>query len=244
MPSRFRSQKKELQVSLLQSPLWRSELDSIAQGDRGTASVLMGFLTSDPVARLRAAIALGRVAAAVFDKAPEEGRDIVRRLSWRLSEESGNIGWGVPEAMGEILSHSSRMAKDYRKIFFSTLLDLGFDDNYVDNDTLRRSCYFAIGRFIRSCPEYGEEVRPLLRRGLDDVDLPCRGYAAWALGMLAPDLNDAPALRRLAEADIQAVCELTDGDELIACTVSELASNTMHGIRLMDRKEQLPEKTA
>ncbi len=237
MPSRFRSQKKELQATLLQSPSWRDSLEAVAQSGSTAVGPLMGFLTCEPLQRLRAAIALGYVTAAIFESRPEAARDVVRRLSWRLSEESGNIGWGVPEAFGEILSRTPRLAKEFYKIFLSTLLDLGFDDNYVDNDVLRRSCYFAIGRFLKACPQYAQEARPLLRRGLDDVDLPCRGYAAWALSMLAPDLNDMPALRRLAESQTGVLCELTDGDSLECLSPEQIATDCIRGIRHMERKE-------
>ncbi len=235
MPPRFRSQKQQLRVQLLDAPDWRANIDSLVEGGSALVGPLMSFLLYEPVPRLRAAILLGTVTARMFERSPESARDVMRRLNWRMSEESGNIGWGVPEAIGEILSQSPKLAKEFHRIFFSSLLDLGFDDNYVDNDALRRSCYFAIGRFIRACPQYGEEIRPLLRKGLNDVDLPCRGYAAWAVGMLTPDLNDAPALRRLAESTTGAICELTDGDQLVNCSPEELARDVMQGRRRIDR---------
>ncbi len=235
MPPRFRSTKNQLRARLLEASDWRSSIDDLAEGGTALVGPLMSFLLYEPVPRLRAAILLGAVTARMFERAPESARDVMRRLNWRMSEESGNIGWGVPEAIGEILSQSPKLAREFHRIFFSSLLDLGFDDNYVDNDALRRSCYFAIGRFIRACPQYGDEARPLLRRGLDDVDPPCRGYAAWALGMLPPDLNDAPALRRLAESTTGAVCELTDGDRLVSRSPEELARDAMRGCRCIDR---------
>ncbi|MDO5536140.1 MAG: HEAT repeat domain-containing protein [Desulfovibrionaceae bacterium] len=233
MAPRFRSQKNTLRT-LLDAPDWRSSLDTVAEGGISYVGPLMSFLLYEPMPRLRAAVALGRVTARLFETAPETARDVVRRLNWRMSEESGNIGWGVPEAVGEILSQHPKLAREYYKIFFSTILDLGFDDNYVDNNVLRRSCFFAIGRFVRACPQYGEEVRALLRRGLDDEDLPCRGYAAWALGMLSPSLNDAPALRRLADSVTGAVCELTDGDRLVVRSPEELARDTMQRRNCLD----------
>lgn len=231
---RFRNQKSQIKAQL-EDAAWRDNLDAIAQG--GTASIgpLMSFLLFEPVLRLRAAIALGRTTAVLHSKAPEQARDIMRRLNWRMSEESGNIGWGVPEAVSEVLSQCPALARDFHRIFFSTILDLGFDDNYVDNDVLRRSCYFAIGRFVKACPQYGEEVRPLLRKGLEDTDEACRGYAAWALGLLSPDLNDAPALRRLAESGCNATCLLTDGDRVIMATSSELAADSLAGKPRLER---------
>ena len=99
----------------------------------------------------------------------------------------------------------------------------------MDNDVLRRSCYFAIGRFIKACPKYGEEARPLLRKGLQDTDPVCAGLAAWALGMLPPDLNDQPMLRQLAESGLDGSCLVTDGDMVVVCTPAELARDTLAG---------------
>ena len=225
---RFRSQKNQLRA-LLETPQWRDNLESIAADGISSVGPLMSFLLYEPVLRLRAAIALGLTTSKIHAEKPEMARDILRRLNWRLSEESGNIGWGVPEAVGEILAQCPPLAKDFHRIFFSTILDLGFDDNYVDNDVLRRSCYFAIGRFIKACPQYGEEIRPLLRKGLQDSDAACCGFAAWALGMLPPDLNDSVTLRQLAQKGEEASCLLTDGDQVVVCTPSELAEDTLHG---------------
>ena len=93
----------------------------------------------------------------------------------------------------------------------------------MDNDVLRRSCYFAIGRVLEAAPQYGNEVRPLLRKGLADTDMACRGYAAWALGKLGPDLNDGPALRHASEEGNSAVCLIVDGDTAKEYPASELA---------------------
>lgn len=225
---RFRTQKFQVRAQL-ESPEWRNHLEAIAEEGISSVGPLMSLLTFEPVLRLRAAIALGHTTNRIYEKKPDAARDVMRRLNWRMSEESGNIGWGVPEAIGEVLSHCPPLAKDFYRIFFTTIIDLGFDDNYVDNDVLRRSCYFAIGRFIKACPKYGEEARPLLRKGLQDSDAVCAGLAAWALGMLAPDLNDQPSLRKLAESGLDGSCLVTDGDLVVVCTPAELAKDTLQG---------------
>lgn len=225
---RFRAQKHQVRAQL-ESPQWRDHLDDIAASGISSVGPLMSMLLLEPVLRLRAAIALGHTTRAIYAGRQEAARDVMRRLNWRMSEESGNIGWGVPEAVSEVLSHCPPLAKDFHRIFFSTIIDLGFDDNYVDNDVLRRSCYFAIGRFIKACPQYGEEARPLLRNGLQDTDDICAGMAAWALGMLPPDLNDTPMLRKLAESGRQGSCLITDGDSVAVCSPAELAQDTLAG---------------
>jgi len=38
------------------------------------------------------------------EKEMESARVIMRRLMWSLNDESGDIGWGAPEAMAEIIA--------------------------------------------------------------------------------------------------------------------------------------------
>lgn len=224
--ARLRSQKMQFS-SWLEGLDWKEHIQEIAEGGMASVGPLLSFLMYEPVIRMRAAIALGETTAQLFATKEDLARDILRRLMWRLSEESGNIGWGVPEAFGEILSRSAPLAKDFHNILFSTILNLGFDDNYCDNDVLRRSCYFAIGRFIAARPEYGEKVRPLLRKGLNDTDPVCQGTAAWALSKLKPDLNDTPALRALAESGNNASCLITDGNTTELLTASQIAERIL-----------------
>ena len=166
--------------SWLSAPDWRGHLPEIVSQGMSSMGPLMGLLMYEPQMRLRAAIAIGAVTAELNKTRNDLARDVLRRLKWRLSEESGNIGWGVPEA-------------------------------------------FAIGRVLEAAPQYGNEVRPLLRKGLADTDMACRGYAAWALGKLGPDLNDGPALRHASEEGNNAVCLIVDGDTAKEYPASELA---------------------
>ena len=53
--------------------------------------------------------------------------------------------------------------------------------------------------------------------------------AAWALSQLPPDLMDAPALRRLAEAGNTAPCELFDGEDVYEKNASQIAADALEG---------------
>lgn len=227
--ARLRSLKTQLKA-WLESPEWRQHLPEIAEGGMASAGPLMAFLMYEPVMRLRSAVALGTLAATLYPEHPEQAKDVMRRLMWRMSEESGNIGWGVPEAYAEILVQCDAMTKPFCGMLLTTIIDLGRDDNYCDNDVLRRSCFFAIGRFLQAKPEFGASIRQYLRKAVaEDKDPFCRGYAAWALGKLPSDLNDAFALRRLAEEGCPEMCFITDGDRNWQCTVSEIARLALAG---------------
>ncbi|WP_297670803.1 DVU0298 family protein [uncultured Desulfovibrio sp.] len=224
--ARMRLAKQKLR-GYLEGPDWREYLDEIAE--RGTENVgpLFSFLLLEPRMMHRAAVGLGRVAARLAQEQPEAARNIIRRLMWHLNEESGNIGWGIPEAFGEILAASEPLARDFHRVLISYVIDLGRDDNYCDNDVLRRSCYWAIGRLAQARPQLCLAARPWLLKGLEDQDMACRGMAAWALGQLPPDLMDAPALRRLAQSGNSAACLLFDGDEVYEKTAAQMAADAL-----------------
>ena len=226
--ARMRSTKQKLKECLV-SPQWRDHLDEIAQGGLENVGPLFSFLLLGPQTMHRAAVALGQVTALLAQQQPETAKNIIRRLMWHLNEESGNIGWGIPEAFAEILAASESLAKDFHRILISYVIDLGRDDNYCDNDTLRRSCYWAIGRLAQARPQLCLSARPWLIKGLEDVDMVCQGMAAWSLGQLPRDLMDAPALRRLADAGNTTPCELFDGHDVYEKTASQIAAEALEG---------------
>ena len=82
--------------SWLSAPDWRGHLPEIVSQGMSSMGPLMGLLMYEPQMRLRAAIAIGAVTAELNKTRNDLARDVLRRLKWRLSEESGNIGWGVP----------------------------------------------------------------------------------------------------------------------------------------------------
>ncbi len=218
---------KKLFRQLLRQPDWKNHLDEIAAGGMTSVGPLFSMLLLDPLTMHRAAAALGLTIARIAEIEPESARNVVRRFMWHMNEESGNIGWGIPDAFAETLAASPLLAPTYASILISYIMDLGHDDNYCDNDVLRRSCYWAVGRFAMANPNLAEKSRPWLLHGLADADSPCRGYAAWALGKLPPNLMDAPALRKLAQSGNDDICEIYELGEIHPATVSNLAAQTL-----------------
>lgn len=215
--------KRELKGHLERED-WHSHLDQIAAGGMANVGALFSFLLLKPEIMHRAAAALGLTVARIYEQNPEAGRNIIRRFMWQMNEESANIGWGIPAAFAEALAASRPLAESYARILVSYIMDLGFDDNYCDHDILRRTCYWAVGRIAPFRPQDAEKSRPWLIRGLADQDSVCRGMAAWALAQMPPDLMDAPALKKLADAGNTDICEIFDGRKLREYEVSELAS--------------------
>ncbi len=203
--ARLRTNKKILHKWLV-SENWQAHLNDITNMPaREVIGPLLSFLLLGGEMTHRAAMALGMSLAGLAEEKAEDARNILRRFMWHMNEESGNIGWGIPEAFAESLVHSPRMAKEFHPILLSYIMDTGRDDNFCDHAILRRSCYWAVGRFVGAQPKLCTRVIPWLLGGLNDEDIVCRGMAIWALckfpkGMLSP-LDVVPLLKRIANSD-------------------------------------------
>lgn len=207
---------------------WQNHLDEIADCGLSAVGPLIALLPLDPLTRHRAAVALGRAVARIADAHPEDMRNIMRRLMWHMNEESGNIGWGIPEAFGEIAAACPQAGKEFHRVLISYIIELEKDDNFCDQDVLRRSCYWAIGRLAQSRPDLAAPARPWLRKGAAlDRDTVCRGMAAWALSRLGPMLDDMPALRALAESGDKTPCPVFDGNEVHDLPLADVAAQAL-----------------
>lgn len=225
--ARMRTWKIQLK-QWLESPDWRERLSDIAaQNGREMVGPLLSFLLLGGDMTARAAVGAGVAVAEVAEREPDAARNILRRLMWHMNEESGNIGWGIPQAFAEILARSPRMAREFHRVLLSYIMDTGHDDNFCDHDVLRRSCFWAVGRLAQERPDLCGPAIPWLIRGLADRDIPCRGMAAWALAQLPPVFEAVPPLRRLAESGSEDVCLIFDGVAVREQTVAESARQAL-----------------
>ena len=157
---RMRALKKELK-EWLSGDDWQTRLPDIAALDaREAAGPLLSFLLLGGEMTFRAAQGLGVTVAALAEKEMEPARNIIRRLMWHMNEESGNIGWGIPEAFAEILARSPKLNKEFAHVLLSYIVDTGKDDNFCDHGVLRRSCFWAAGRLAQVYPAIEVRARP------------------------------------------------------------------------------------
>jgi hypothetical protein len=149
---------------------------------RKIISPLLSFLYStDEEVKWRAVTAVGVVVAELADQDMEAARTIMRRLLWSLNDESGGIGWGTTEAMGEIMARHRHLADEYYCILVSYIRE---DGNRLEHDLLECGVLWGLGRLA--------QVRPELLRGsvghivpyLQSQNPTQRGLAAWTLGFL------------------------------------------------------------
>lgn len=138
---------------------------------------LFACLTEGDTTAERAAVVLGGVLSQIYAESPESAKNIVRRFMWHMNEESGNIGWGIPEAFGETLAQCRPLADNFYRVLFSYIRDLPGDSTYCDYAPLRRSCYKAVGRVAKARPDLASDALPLLEAGRADPDEMCREIA-------------------------------------------------------------------
>lgn len=150
------------------------------------------FYNTDPVIRWRAVVAMGKVVADHAEEDIESARVVMRRLMWSLNEESGGIGWGSPEAMGEIMARSEILAGEYHQILISYIREGG---SYLENPELQKGVLWGLGRLAHRRPMYVAAGIDALTVFLDSDNPYLRGLAAWTVHAVDPN---SPSLDSLA----------------------------------------------
>lgn len=193
--ARFRARKESLRSALMSPAWWETTEPLLVVYERETFGALLSFLLLDGVIKWRAAVAIGHVTALTAEKNMEDARTLMRRMMWHMNEESGNIGWGIPETMAECLVAHRGLAKEYHRILISYIRDRDGDSNYCDYAPLRRFCFWAVGRLMSARPDVATLAHEGLIAGLSDDDMLCRGYATWALGQYIESTQQHDALK-------------------------------------------------
>jgi HEAT repeat protein len=191
---------------------------------RQAVSPLFGlFCSREPLVRWRAVTAMGAVVARLAEREPESARVVVRRCMWNLNEESGGIGWGCAEAMGECLARSDALACEYGCILLAYLDPKG---NFIDHPALQEGAVWGVGRLLQARPERAAEAVTLLLPFLADPVPALRGLAAWAAAS-AQDDRLAGALGSLAGDE--ASFELYEEGRIARSTVGAVARRALSG---------------
>lgn len=139
------------------------------------------FYDREEILRWRAIAAFGRVVAMLANENMESARVIMRRLMWNLNDESGGIGWGSPEAMGEATALHPKLGDEFACILRSYVRP---EENFLEHEMLQRGVIWSIGRLAARRPECLPETDTYLMPFLESKDKYHRGFSAWALGNL------------------------------------------------------------
>ena len=181
-----RKLKKQI-LELLRSDDLEKSIDRICQlPPRQAVNPLFSFFYNiDELIRLRAITAMGAVVSRLADQDMESSRVIMRRLMWNLNDESGGIGWGSPEALGEIMARHSRLADEFACILTSYIDE---NCNFIEHEILQRGVLWGLGRLAHARSELVIHAGPFLLPYLQSEDPIHRGLAAWAAGAIDTEL--------------------------------------------------------
>ena len=153
---------------------------------RRAVNPLFSFLYSgEEKIRWRAVTAMGVVVGRLADTTMESARVVMRRFMWNLNDESGGIGWGSPEAMGEITAGHAGLADEFACILISYIDPHG---NYLEHELLQRGSLWGVGRLARAGPGLAEPAAPFLTAFFEAAGPYLRGGGMWGAG---PDYGHA-----------------------------------------------------
>jgi hypothetical protein len=220
-----RQLKREIKKQLLQEDFQKGLADVAEIPARKAVNPLFSFLCStEDTLKWRAVIAMGTVVDRLAEADIESARVIMRRLMWHLNDESGGIGWGCPEAMGEIMARSEKLAEEFWSILISYAQPEG---NFLEHQSLQRGLLWGIGRLAHARPQLLKDTLKCLHPFLEDPDPYLRGLAAWAAGAFKNNLTQE--LLGNLQADT-AELKIYRDQKLVCCTVAQLAKAALQNI--------------
>nr|NJM03524.1 hypothetical protein [Desulfobacula sp.] len=196
------------------------KLDQIPDGQLA-GHLFSYFYNTDELIKFRSASAMGRLVSRMAKQNMEKARIVLRRIMWNLNDESGGIGWGSAEAMGEILSRSPELALEFKSILFS-YLDPG--GNFIEHERLQQGVLWGIGTYLDAHPrDLNEKTRAMLYCYLHSVDSVKRAYAFRALSN-AGSFRSCPAAGHIRTD--QGLVDLFNGWDFSRICVSDLAKSS------------------
>ncbi len=151
-------------------------------------SLFSALCSSNELCKWHAVSAFGEVVKKMVEADVESARIVMRRFLWSLNDESGGIGWGVPEAMGEVMARSDTLFKEYGQLLISYMREDGpelyQDGNYLELPAIQHGVLWSVGRLLaikkESMLAFG--IVADLQKYLYSEDRIVRAIAAWCLG--------------------------------------------------------------
>lgn len=220
-----RSLKKRLFDLLNQGDLDEVLMETGRLPPRQIINPLLSFIQSgNERVKWGAVKAAGNVVGRLADSDLEAARVIMRRLMWSLNDESGGIGWGSPEVMGEILAAHGGLAGEYAHILLSYARP---DGNYLELEGLQQGLLWGIARLCESRPELARRAGGIFLPYLESQNEALRGLAARIMGLL--QVKEAlPILRKLTKDDASLVIMV--GNHLTSVRVKDLANEALRSM--------------
>jgi hypothetical protein len=147
-------------------------LVSLAEQEPKVVRILLSLLhETEDMIRWRAIQGIGAVAVIRAQSNSESVSDLLRRLLWSMNDESGNVGWHAPEAIGEILACVPSLIDEFGPILFA----------YLKEEPFERGSHWALARISWVKPDTLIAYHEQLFESLDDEDPFIRAHAAISL---------------------------------------------------------------
>ena len=164
-----RNLKREIRLALCSDDIITA-MDFITKmPPKRAVNPLFSFLCSlDERLKWRAVTAMGQVVSNLAETDLESARVIMRRFMWHLNDESGGIGWGCPESMGEIMARCERLADEYGCLLISYIQPEG---NYLEHEILQRGVLWGVGRLVHSRPQFLKDAAAKGCRTITGLDM-------------------------------------------------------------------------
>lgn len=219
---RGRNLKKKALALLISDDFDQSLKALCAFPARRVINPLFSFLCStEAKIRWRAVLALGVVVSSHANEDMESARVIMRRIIWNLNDESGGIGWGLPEAMGEIMARHEGLAHEYANILMSYIQQ---DGNFLEHPPLQRGVLWGLARLAQSRPQLLRDALFHLHPFLASDDAMLRALAVLILGLSGSRESDSE-LESLMEDEAQVTIYLNGTQQVFR--VNELAKQAL-----------------
>ena len=181
-------QLKKILPALLKNEEFEKSLEEIClmPARRVVNPLFSFFYNADELIKWRAVTAMGVVVARLAHENLESARIVMRRLMWNLNDESGGIGWGSPEAMGEIMARHDGLAREYACILVSYINEAG---NFLEHEMLQRGVLWGLGRLAHTRPKLVLDAVAYLCPFMRSKDAVHRGLAAWVAGAIPSEMT-------------------------------------------------------
>lgn len=173
---------KQRLAEVLASEDWNDLLELARQRPGRVTSYVIGRLyTADEEAKLRAVRALGALVADAEFMSHAKVYELLRRFHWALSDESGAVPYGVPEAMGEVLVRRP----EFQDAFVSILCSLLTHEDMTQTGPIERGAYWALGRLGAGAVQHCSGIADVVEAAAaSHEDAETRAAAARALQQL------------------------------------------------------------
>jgi len=146
-------------------------------------SIMACFCSTDQKVKWHAITAFGEVMKRLADQDMEKARVVMRRCMWMLNDESGGIGWGIPEAFAEALYQHADLAAEYTHVLVSFMREDGF---YLELEFMQQGLIWGIGRLAerRAALLQSKNAVYYLMPYLNSNDSTVKALAGRAAGLL------------------------------------------------------------